>query len=187
MGKVKREWQDSEYVLSYFGKSVRKARKEYTSFVKAGLSEGRKRELTGGGLIRSLEGWIEAKEILKGSVHIMSDERILGDSDFVDSIIIQSEEQYDRRQRLKQQGFNLDRIAERVAEVLDMEPDEVYLRGRQNRKVRARSLLCFWASRELGISHTELAKRLELSLAAIGFSVERGELIAKEGKYFLEK
>ena len=171
---------------SPIGKSVRKARKEYESFVKEGLSEGRKRELTGGGLIRSLGGWIEAKEILKGGVHIMSDERILGDSDFVDSIIIQSEEQYDRRQRLKQQGFNLDRIAERVAEVLDMEPDEVYLRGRQNRKVRARSLLCFWASRELGISHTELAKRLELSLAAIGFSVERGELIAKEGKYFLE-
>jgi putative transposase len=186
MGNAKRGWQDTEYVLSYFGKSVRKARKEYESFVKEGLSEGRKRELTGGGLIRSLGGWIEAKEILKGGVHIMSDERILGDSDFVDSIIIQSEEQYDRRQRLKQQGFNLDRIAERVAEVLDMEPDEVYLRGRQNRKVRARSLLCFWASRELGISHTELAKRLELSLAAIGFSVERGELIAKEGKYFLE-
>ena len=111
----------------------------------------------------------------------MSDERILGDSDFVDLIMNKSEERYDRRQRLKQKGFNLDRIAERVAEVLEMETDEVYLRGRQDRKVKARSLLCFWASR------TELAKRLELSLAAIGFSVERGELIAKEGKYFLEK
>jgi REP element-mobilizing transposase RayT len=187
MGNAKREWQDTEYVLRYFGKSVRKARKEYESFVKEGLSEGRKRELTGGGPIRSLGGWIEAKERIKGGVHIMSDERILGDSDFVDSIIIQSEEQYDRRQRLKQQGFNLDRIATRVAEVLGMETDEVCLRGRQDRKVRARSLLCFWASRELGISHTELAKRFELSLAAIGFSVERGELIAKEGKYFLEK
>jgi hypothetical protein len=41
-------------------------------------------------------------------------------------------------------------------------------------------------SRELGISHTELAKKLQLSLAGIGFSVDRGESIAKEGKYTIE-
>jgi hypothetical protein len=187
MGKVKREWQDSEYVLGYFGKSVRKARKEYESFVSAGLADGRKEELTGGGLIRSLGGWIEAKEKLKGGVHIMSDERILGDSDFVDSLISHSEESYDKRQRLRQQGYNLNRIAERVAEVLGVDPEEVFSKGRQDRKVKARSLLCFWASRELGISHAELAKRLGLSPAAIGFSVERGELIAKETKFLLEK
>ena len=187
MGNVTREWQDTGYVLGYFERSKKKAKKEYESFVKAGLVDGRKNELTGGGLIRSLGGWVEAKEKLRGSVHIMSDERILGDSDFVDSIIIQSEEKYDRRQRLKRKGYDLDRIADRVSEVLGIEPDEVYSKGKQDRKVKARSLLCYWASRELGISHTELAKRFELSLPAIGFSVERGELIAKEGKYILEK
>jgi putative transposase len=182
MGNVTRKWQNTEYVLRYFGKNIRRARKEYESFVEAGLKEGRKKELTGGGLIRSLGGWIEVKEKLKGSVHIMSDERILGDSDFVDSIINQAEERYDKRERLRQEGYNLDRVAKKVAEVFDIEPDEVYSRGRQKRKVTARSLQCFWASRELGVSHTELAKKFELSLAAIGFSVERGEVIAKENK-----
>ena len=152
-----------------------------------GLRQGRKKELTGGGLIRSLGGWIEAREILRGGVHIMSDERILGDSDFVDSVISQSGEQYERRDRLKRQGFDLDRIAARVAEVLNMEPDEVFSKGRQDRKVKARSLLCFWAARELGMSHTELAKKLEMSLSNIGFSVERGESIAKRDTYSLEK
>lgn len=187
MGNVIRDWQDADYVLSYFGKNRKRAVKEYEKFVEAGLSDGRKKELTGGGLIRSLGGWTEAKDKLKDGSHVMSDERILGDSDFVDSVLAQSEEQYDRMQRLKQQGYNVDRIAERVAEVLDIAPEEVFSKGRQDRKVKARSLLCFWASRELGISHTELAKKLELSLAGIGFSVERGEAIAKEGKYFLEK
>ena len=187
MGNVTREWQDTEYVLVYFDKNRKKAKKEYESFVRAGLSDGKKNELTGGGLIRSLGGWVEAKEKLRSGIHIMSDERILGDSDFVDSIITQSEEKYERRHRLKRKGIDLDRIAERVSEVLGIEPDEVYSKGKQYRKVKARSLLCYWASRELGISHTELAKRFELSLAAIGFSVERGELIAKEGKYILEK
>ena len=187
MGKVKMEWQDTDYVLGYFGQSKGKARKGYESFVKKGFSQGRKNELTGGGLIRSLGGWIEARDILKSGVHIMSDERILGDSDFVDSIISQSEEHYERRHRLKRLGYDLDRIAERVAEVLGIEPDEVYSKGRQERKVKARSLLCYWASRELGISHTALARKLEMSLANIGFSVERGELIAKGCNYSLEK
>jgi putative transposase len=53
--------------------------------------------------------------------------------------------------------------------------------------MKARSLLCFWAARELGLSHTALAKELEMSIAGVGFSVDRGESIAKEGNYFLQK
>ena len=187
MGKTKRTWQGTDYILGYFGKSRSKARRGYEVFVKEGFSQGQKKELTGGGLIRSLGGWIEAREILKGGVHIMSDERILGDSDFVDSVISQSEEHFERRHKLRRRGYDLERIAERVSEVLGMRPDEVFSKGRQDRKVRARSLLCFWASRELGLPHTTLAKKLEMSLANIGFSVERGESIAKEGNYSLEK
>jgi putative transposase len=187
MGKAKREWQDTDFVLGYFGKSKTEARKEYESFVKDGIKQGRREELTGGGLIRSLGGWTEARDALKGGVHIMSDERILGDSDFVDSVISQSEEHYERRHRLRRQGYDLDRIAERVSEVLGMKPEEVFSKGRQDRKVAARSLLCFWAARELGMSHTALAKKLEMSLAGVGFSVERGESIAQKGDYLLKR
>ena len=62
----------------------------------------------------------------------MSDERILGDSDFVDSVISQSEKQYERRYELKRQGFDLERIAYRVSQVLETEPDEAFSKGRQN-------------------------------------------------------
>ena len=187
MGKTKRQWQDTDYVLGYFGKSKTQARKEYESFVKDGLKQGRKDELTGGGLIRSLGGWTEAREALKGGVHIMSDERILGDSDFVDSVISQSEEHYERRHRLKRQGYDLDRIAERVSEVLGMKPDEVFSKGRQDRKVKARSLLCFWAARELGMSHTALGQEIgdEFSRRRI-FSGER-RINRKRGQLFTRK
>lgn len=66
-----------------------------------------------------------------------------------------------------------------------MNRDDVFSNGSQDKKVKARSLLCFWASRELGLSHTSLAKKLEMSFANVGFSVERGESIAKEGNYSL--
>jgi putative transposase len=81
----------------------------------------------------------------------------------------------------------LDGIAKRISEVLGMKPDEIFSKARPERKVKARNLLCFWASRELGLSHTSLAKKIEMSLAGIGFSVERGESIVKEGNYSLKK
>ncbi len=94
---------------------------------------------------------------------------------------------HERRHRLKRQGYDLERISERVAEVLEIKLDEVFSKGRQEKKVKARSLLCYWSSRELSISHTSLARRLEMSISNISLSVERGELIAREGKYTLEK
>jgi putative transposase len=186
MGKVERKWQDTDYVLGYFGKRKTEARKEYESFVKEGVNQGRRKELMGGGLIRSLGGWTAVRDALKTGVHIMSDERILGDSYFVDSVISQSEEHYERKHKLRSQGYDLNRIAERVSVVVGMKPDDVFSKGRQDKKVKARSLLCFWAARELGMSHTTLAQRLEMSVAGVGFSVERGESIAKKGNYSLE-
>ena len=49
----------------------------------------------------------------------------------------------------------------------------------------ARSLFCYWAVRELGMSMSELSRRLELSLAGVSQSVKRGEKIADEGGFCL--
>ena len=45
---------------------------------------GRCPELTGGGLIRSAGGWAAFKSLGKSKAHLKGDERILGDSDFVE-------------------------------------------------------------------------------------------------------
>ena len=186
MGRKKRPWQDVNYVLSYFGKRPDRARKEYYSYVEAGLEQGRRIELTGGGLIRSLGGWKEVrKHSLKGQEHKKSDERILGDSDFVEEVLSRTAEKFDRKYELKRLGYDLDRIVARVAEIYEMKEDDILSKGKQQRKVKARSLLCFWAVRELGISLTDLARRHELSVPAIGYSVDRGEIIARESGYQL--
>jgi len=186
IGKKKRPWQDVEYVLGYFGRSVHRAKKGYLGYVEAGLEQGRRDELTGGGLIRSLGGWAEVKKLrLKGQAHMMSDERILGESEFVDSVLSQANERYERRYELKRQGYDLDRIAKRVAEIYGMEKHEVFSKGRQQRRVKAKSLLCFWAVREIGMSLRELAGRLEMSAPGVGFAVERGEVIAHRNSHKL--
>lgn len=186
MGRMERPWQDVGYVLGYFGKTVRIARKTYAAYVEEGIEQGRREELTGGGLIRSLGGWSEAKKLRgKGRDHVMSDERILGDTDFVDSVLSQAREEYERRYELKRRGYDLERIARRVAEICGMEENEVFSKGRQKNKVKAKSLLCYWAVKEAGISLRTLAKRLGISSPGVGYAVERGEAIVRENQFEL--
>ena len=52
-------------------------------------------------------------------------------------------------------------------------------KGKNRNLVKARSLLCYWAVRELDISMTALARRLNLSITAVSNAVSRGENLAK--------
>ena len=186
MGKMRRPWQDAGYVLGYFGKALGRAREEYLCYVETGFDQGHRDELTGGGLIRSLGGWSEVrKHGLKGRDRIKSDERILGESDFVAHVLSEAEEAFERKYELKRLGYDLDRVEAKVAEIYEMEVGEIYLRGKQRKRVKARSLFCYWAVRELGFSLTELAKRLNISLPAVSYAVERGEAIALHDNYQL--
>jgi putative transposase len=120
-GKEQREWQNSEYILGYFGKRLGTARKKYRSYVEQGVPLGRRPELVGGGLIRSLGGWDEIKKLrLNGHDRIKSDQRILGASDFVDDVLAKSEENFTRKYRFKKQGITFEEVVERVSVLFDM-------------------------------------------------------------------
>jgi hypothetical protein len=57
--------------------------------------------------------------------------------------------------------------------------------GKQQHIVNARSLLCYWAVRELGVSMSSLSRRLGISLPAISKSVTRGKQIAEDNAFKL--
>lgn len=179
-------WQDTEYVLSYFGKRMGEARKAYFSYVKQGVERGRRPELVGGGLIRSLGGWKEVKKMRKGSQsRIKADERILGESDFVMQVLAEANERFDRQYELKSRGYDLQKVIDKVAGLYQIEPAHIFSRNRRKDRVEARSLLFYWANRELGISLTDLARRFGMSPTGIGYAVERGERVVKEKGYQL--
>ena len=71
-------------------------------------------------------------------------------------------------------------IMERVSTIINCPKQELEKPGKNRTRVRARSLLCYWAVRELGLSQTELARRLHLSPEGISLSVKRGEHLAQE-------
>jgi REP element-mobilizing transposase RayT len=137
MGRIKYEWQGTEYVFSYFGKKVSESRKAYLSYVKKGIDQGRRPELTGGGLVRSLGGWTMIKKLrLKGQDRIKGDERILGDSEFVTALLSEAKEKFERSYKLKALGYDLKKISQMVSRIYDI---EIYSKGRRKVQVRARS------------------------------------------------
>ena len=181
MGKRECTWQDDEYVLFCFGESTLDGREKYYSYVKEGMDQGRRPELVGGGLIRSLGGWSEVKKMrLKGQDRMKGDERILGDGDFVMDILSEANERMDRRYELKGLGYDLDKIEQRVLEIYQLDRREFYSKSRMKIRSEARSVFCYWAVRELGVEGAGLARRFNMSQAGVGYAVKKGEKIVKE-------
>lgn len=175
-------WIAAEKVFERFGKNMKTSRIAYEAFVADGVTQGKRNDLIGGGLYRSAGGWSAVKSARSSGVFLKSDERILGDSDFVERVLESADEQMERRIRYRKQGVNLDTLAEIVAEVLGVPPQEVKAPGRKHCRVHARSLYCYWAARELGATATSLARRFNLSQPAISLAVTRGErLVAEHG------
>jgi len=108
MGKVKCDWQHRNYVLTWFGKKEGAAQKAYRNYVEKGIDHGRRPELVGGGLIRSLGGWSAVKALRRTGNRELSDERILGSGEFVEQIIKEAENQIKYQLPLLEQKQRID-------------------------------------------------------------------------------
>lgn len=181
-GELSNNWQDTDYVLKLFGKRLPAARKEYRDFVAKGTLMGRKPELTGGGLIRMAGGWTALKGRRRQNIHLKGDERILGDSNFVESVLKEQHEYLERRHLLQAQGYNLEKVIARVARIFEMQPAEVLSNVKERERVKARSVLCYWAVIELKMTGAEVGRQLRMGKSAVSRAVARGEKIVVDRK-----
>lgn len=186
MGKQIVPWQDTEMVLRQFGPGKGAARKKYLSFVEKGLSQGRRSDLIGGGMVRSAGGWGVVKMMRKLKVHLKGDERILGDSDFVESVLIRAEEDLERKYKYQAKGYDLDTVIEKAAEAFEMSAEEITEPGKHPVRVQARSVAAYWAVRHLSISGVEVGKKLGIGQSAISRAVKRGENLVREKGFMLK-
>jgi len=90
MGNSKTPWQSTEEILRMFGIRSASARRAYRMFVEKGIEHGRRPDLMRGGLIRSAGGWEEIEALSAEKNYQRSDERILGDGDFVSQVFSKS-------------------------------------------------------------------------------------------------
>jgi hypothetical protein len=185
MAQEVRDWQHTDKVLALFAETPGTARQYYRQFVIKGIDQGKRKDLTGGGLIRSAGGWDEVKARRAANILNKGDERILGDSDFVKKVLKTADEHIQRKYDLLSRGCSITSVAIRVAEVLGVDVEKVWAAGKHKETVQARSLLCYWAVRELGETMVSLSRRLNLSVTAVGKAVIRGESLAKVNGYLL--
>ena len=170
----------------YFDEDVRLAMRKYEAYVAEGIAMGKRPDLTGGGLVRSMGGWGAILSARHAGTNLRSDERILGDSDFVESVLKAAEERVERETFYKAAGVSLEDAARRVAQLMEMNVDDVLEHSKKPTVVQARSLLCYWAVREVGMTTTDVAGKLGISQSAVSRLVVRGEHFAAEKGWQLQ-
>jgi len=186
MGRRKIVWQDADYILGLFGDKEADSRRSYSQFVRKGIEHGKRPDLTGGGLLRSHGGWAGIRALTESRDYQKGDERILGDGAFVKEVLGKAEEKFRDKYRLKAEGYNLDKLIDRVSELTQLTRKQILDTARDTKRTAARSILCFWATDKLGITQTELARLLRLTQSAVSHAAQRGRVLVEDNSYSIE-
>ncbi len=174
MGMHPRPWQETRSVLSQFGIRVGRARGQYRAFVAAGVKFGRRPELMGGGLIRSAGGWAVVAELRRGREGYSSDERILGGSEYVESLLREVERQEAQRARGRRKAPDLSLLIEKVSQEVGITPEALVGGGRRPEVSRARDGLAYLWVDLLGRSGRQLARELRIRAESVYKGARRG-------------
>jgi len=175
MGKNNHEWMDTNHVLSYFGTNRRVALNAYRRFVEEGMGIGRSHELTGGGLIRSHGSWSQVIAMRRERRQAESDERILGDGDFVQAILQEAEERQLRQLKVRRSGRTIAAIIDEECARARISIQEVTQGSRRTMVSRTRALIATRSREELGLSAAEIARHLGVATSSITRAIKRME------------
>ena len=166
---------DTDHVLSYFSTKTRAARNAYRRFVEEGKSMGRCDELTGGGLIRSHGGWSQVIAMRRRGQREESDERILGDGDFVQAVLQEAEHRQLRQLKVCRSGKTIAEIIDEECAKAKISPQEVKHGSRRIAVSRVRALIAYRSREELGLSAAEIARHLGVATSSITRAIEKTE------------
>ena len=81
---------------------------------------------------------------------------------------------------LKSKGYGFDWLVGRVALLMNLEPGDIVSAGKYPQRVKARSLLCYWGARELGMTTVALAEKVNLAQPTVSQAISRGQKIAED-------
>jgi len=182
MGKITYDWQDRDYVLRLFGKKEGPAQRAYAAFIAKCQNQGRRHDLVGGGLIRSVGGWEALKGFQRDGIRVKGDERILGNSEFVEEVLKKANEQLQQRTLLQAKGPNLEKLIKKVAKYYNIDKEDLKTASKARIISLARSVFCYLAVRQLLFSCVEVARALNVSASAVSKSVAKGQALANRTK-----
>jgi len=176
MGRIIRDWQNTETVLGYFGKRRGQAIEKYEHYVKEAIRQGKRDDLTGGGLVRSMGGWGEVLSLRRKGIKVASDDRILGSSEFIEELLAEAEKRERETLRLHRKVVNLNRLAESINEWEGIDSTALRSGGKNRVLVKARKIFSQLAIKRMGYSGAEVARYLGVSTSAVNRIANSEEL-----------
>jgi hypothetical protein len=173
MGQMSNDWQDRDYVMSWFGKREGEARRAYRKYIVEGLSQGRRPELVGGGVVRSYGGWSAVLSLRKTRERVRGDQRILGAEEFVERVLRESEEPLRFRFSSQERSKRTETILKEECQKGKIEYEELRMGSRRGETSRVRSEIAQRLVKVLGVSLAEVARLLGVSTSAISKILQR--------------
>jgi putative transposase len=170
LGTVPRPWLDTRTILAQFGPPGRRARAAYRAFVAAGMPQGRRPELQGGGLVRSVGGWGALGALRRAKDAVAGDARVLGGGEFVERLW--RETQAARTPAAARPP--LDTLIARVCRQTGTTPAEVAGGGQRTAVTRAREGIAHLWVGALGQSGRRLAPLLGVAPQSVYRAAARG-------------
>ncbi len=128
---------------------------------------GRQPTLIGGGLLRSLGSWAEILSLKRRGEKSAADQRILGDSDFVQVVISELDDLAKKNLRLSGQRIDIHALAHLVCKKYDISLGEFVSGSRRHNVVKARRAISWIAIRELGYSGADVARYLGVTNSCV--------------------
>jgi len=81
---------------------------------------------------------------------------------------------------IRARGYDFEWLADRVARICGLTPKGLLAGGKQRRTVLARSMLCYWGTRDLGMSAVWISKKMNIAPSTVSEAVTRGLKIVEE-------
>ena len=167
MGAVPREWQDTATVLSYFGRQRRRAIQRYQEFVRTRSAYGRRPELVGGGLIRSLGGWAQVLSLRRKGTRVASDARMLGSGEFIERLLSEAAKREKETLRFSRKVVDLATLGRKIMAAERIGESALRSGMRTRGVVRARRVFCQVAVKGMGYSGAEVARFLGVTTSSV--------------------
>jgi hypothetical protein len=174
LGTVPRPWQETATVLARFATRTGTARQRYQAFVAAGVPQGRRPELQGGGLVRSVGGWSAVQALRRGREAHTADERVLGSGEFVEAILREAERQAAGQVVQQRRPLTPAVLAGRIGAAVGVSASTILGRSQARRAAEARHLLAYVWTERLGQRASELAAALGRTRSNVCWAARRG-------------
>lgn len=173
VGGLRDDILDREALLTHFGACEQAAVEKYMRILAERAADRTGPDLSGGGLARSFGGANSVLRVFRAGEKVFSDQRVLGESEFVESVLRAAGES------VKEVKKSRAEILAEVENATGIPRRDIFRRTRERGPAQARAVYCYLC-KEIRESGAQLARELGIGQSAVSRLAARGRTFAEK-------